>query len=186
MNNDLLTLLLTQTWQIAALAIIVAVVVKLAARNRPHLAHALWILVLIKCMTPPLWGHSLGIFSQMQTLVGDDSDVSTVDAVSIVALSVLPAEVTQSHEPIVVEDALVPLTEFQLPQEDITIVLNSLRNNLKSQRFKNRRSIRNLLQTTALHNQQTSVGQQSCFGPWYSERSQHFSSPSFGAFGHCD
>ena len=84
--NNLLSLLMTQTWQIAALAMIVAVVVKLAAKNRPHLAHALWILVLIKCVTPPLWGHSLGVFSQMQTLIGHDSDESTVDAESIVAL----------------------------------------------------------------------------------------------------
>ena len=55
-------LLITQTWQIAALAIVVAVVAKLAAKNRPHLAHALWVLVLIKCVTPPVWGHSLGVF----------------------------------------------------------------------------------------------------------------------------
>jgi len=122
MRSELLSLLLTQTWQIAALAMIVAVVVKLAARNRPHLAHTLWILVLIKCVTPPLWGHSLGVFSQMQTLIGQDSDESTVNTESIVALSVLPAEVTQSHEPIIVEDALVPLTDSQLPQSDIAIV----------------------------------------------------------------
>ncbi len=120
--NKLLSLLLTQTWQIAALAMIVAVVVKLAARNRPHLAHALWILVLIKCVTPPLWGHSLGVFSQMQTLIGHDSDESTFDAESIVALSVVPAEVTQSQKPVVVENALVPLTEFPPPQEDIANV----------------------------------------------------------------
>ena len=44
MSEHVLRLLITQIWQIAALAIIVAVVVKLAARNRPHLAHALWVL----------------------------------------------------------------------------------------------------------------------------------------------
>ena len=120
--NNLLSLLMTQSWQIAALAMIVAVVVKLAARNRPHLAHALWILVLIKCVTPPVWGHSLGVFSQVQRLIGHDADIPTVDAESIVALSVLPSEITQSQEPTLVEDKLVPLTEFQLPQEDLAII----------------------------------------------------------------
>ena len=44
MSDHILGLLTTQIWQITALAIVVAVVVKLAARNRPHLAHALWVL----------------------------------------------------------------------------------------------------------------------------------------------
>ena len=68
MNEPLLRIVITQTWQIAVLTIVVAGIVRIVARNRPHLAHALWILVLIKCVTPPLWGHSLGVFSQIMTL----------------------------------------------------------------------------------------------------------------------
>ncbi len=79
MSDHILGLLTTQIWQIAALAIVVAVVVKLAARNRPHLAHALWVLVLIKCVTPPLWGHSLGVFSVLQTLLVPDESASLHD-----------------------------------------------------------------------------------------------------------
>ncbi len=68
MTDQLLQLLATQAWQIAALAIAVAIVNRTVAKNRPHLAHALWMLVLIKCVTPPIWGHSLGLFSQLQAL----------------------------------------------------------------------------------------------------------------------
>jgi len=75
MSNQLLKLIFTQAWQIAVLAIFVAVVTRLVARNRPHLAHAMWILVLIKCVTPPIWGHSLGLFSQLQAawMLSEDS-----------------------------------------------------------------------------------------------------------------
>ncbi len=63
MRIELFDLIRIQFWQISALTIIIAIVIRLAASNRPHLAHTLWLLVLIKCVTPPLWGHSLGVFS---------------------------------------------------------------------------------------------------------------------------
>lgn len=66
MRNDLLQLILIQTWQIAVSAIGVAIAIRLFAKSRPHLAHALWMLVLVKCVTPPVWGHSFGLFSQLQ------------------------------------------------------------------------------------------------------------------------
>ncbi len=68
MTDQLLQLIISQAWQIAALASIVAIVNRTVAKNRPHLAHALWMLVLIKCVTPPIWGHSLGLFSQLQAV----------------------------------------------------------------------------------------------------------------------
>ena len=80
MSDHILGLLITQTWQITAMAIVVAVVIKLAAKNRPHLAHALWVLVLIKCVTPPLWGHSLGVFSQLQAQLFPDPEHGQIDS----------------------------------------------------------------------------------------------------------
>ena len=68
MNEPLLRIVISQIWQIAALTIVVALIVRIVARNRPHLAHALWIPVLIKCVTRPLLGHSPGVFSQIQAL----------------------------------------------------------------------------------------------------------------------
>lgn len=60
--------LMTQAWQITVLAVIVAAVVNLTAKNRPQLAHLFWLVVVIKCVMPPLWGHSLGMFSQIQSM----------------------------------------------------------------------------------------------------------------------
>ena len=76
MSNQLLTLMFTQAWQIALLAIVVAIVTRTITKNRPHLAHAMWILVLIKCVTPPIWGHSLGVFSQLQTRWASDEQLT--------------------------------------------------------------------------------------------------------------
>jgi beta-lactamase regulating signal transducer with metallopeptidase domain len=84
--NDFLQMLWTQAWQIAILAIMVACCTRTIAKNRPHLAHAMWLLVLVKCVTPPMWGHSLGVFSRLQTLTVSDekTDVSTSENVNLV------------------------------------------------------------------------------------------------------
>ncbi|HQZ66647.1 MAG TPA: M56 family metallopeptidase, partial [Planctomycetaceae bacterium] len=122
-----LSLLWTQTWQIAVLAILVAVVARFVAKNRPHLAHAMWILVLVKCVTPPLWGHSLGVFSQLQTLVEYDIKDTPVTSETTEALSAAPIV---EPEPLVVdvyehvEPVNEPLPEFvesKWPQHEITL-----------------------------------------------------------------
>ena len=61
--DDLLQLAWTQAWQLAVLAVAIAVVVKLACRRRPHLAYLLWMLVIIKAITPPVWSSPTGAFS---------------------------------------------------------------------------------------------------------------------------
>jgi hypothetical protein len=56
--NDWLATAWTQTWQ--ALVLVVAIIARLAAANRPQLAYVLWLVVLLKCVTPPLWSSSRG------------------------------------------------------------------------------------------------------------------------------
>ena len=107
MSDHILGLMMTQAWQITALAIVVAVVVKLAAKNRPHLAHALWVLVLIKCVTPPLWGHSLGVFSQLQARLMPDESATLPD------VSGPPASV-----PVVIAETLIPALEIDAPDPE--------------------------------------------------------------------
>jgi hypothetical protein len=58
-SATLLSLGWTQAWQLAALAGLVALVVKLACRRRPHLAYLLWMLVVLKAVTPPLWSSPM-------------------------------------------------------------------------------------------------------------------------------
>jgi len=63
-TSTLLPLTLNHAAQIAVLAIAVTISVRLFFRERPHVAYTLWLLVLLKCVTPPLWGHTLAIFGQ--------------------------------------------------------------------------------------------------------------------------
>jgi beta-lactamase regulating signal transducer with metallopeptidase domain len=75
MSHQLVHLMMTQGWQIAVLAAIVAMMTRMMARRRPHLAHGLWMLVLIKCVTPPIWGHSLGLFSWLPAAAFETADL---------------------------------------------------------------------------------------------------------------
>ncbi len=52
-----------QLLQVTLVAIAVAIVVRLTARSRPHLAYLLWMLVIVKCLTPPLAASRTSLFS---------------------------------------------------------------------------------------------------------------------------
>ncbi|MDA1229505.1 MAG: hypothetical protein O2856_01900 [Planctomycetota bacterium] len=116
MTQPFLSHLMTQTWQIAVLTIIVAAFAKIFAKNRPHVAHVLWILVLIKCLTPPLWGHSLGVFSRVQawTEFSEEAPPGDVDASNAQAETIV-------IEPWSVELQFAPeqILEFSDPIADI-------------------------------------------------------------------
>ncbi len=71
--SDLAALAWSQIWQVTALAIVVGIVTRLVCRRRPHLAYALWMLVLLKCLTPPLWSSPTGLFSWARCRVGPAS-----------------------------------------------------------------------------------------------------------------
>ena len=60
--NDFCSLFLIHVFQVTIVATIVWAVVRVAGQNRPHLAHALWILVLLKCVTPPIFSSVLKPF----------------------------------------------------------------------------------------------------------------------------
>lgn len=60
-------MLVQQSLQIALTVALIGLVTKLFARNRPHLACALWVIVLIKCITPPIWSSTLSPFSWLAT-----------------------------------------------------------------------------------------------------------------------
>lgn len=85
MITDFAQLAWKQTWQVTLLAVVIAILVSLWGRNRPHLAHALWLAVLLKCVTPPLWSSPLGLFSQLQPAVSNaDQEFQLEPAVRIV------------------------------------------------------------------------------------------------------
>lgn len=65
--------LFAQTWQVALLVLLVTAVAARWGRSRPHLAHALWIVVLLKCFTPPIWASPSGLFCWLSPVAADRS-----------------------------------------------------------------------------------------------------------------
>src|SRR5690606_28334293 len=70
---SLLSAAISQAWQVTLLVVLVAVVVRLFARHRPHLAYVLWLLVLLKCVTPPLVSSPTGLFCWVESLTSQSS-----------------------------------------------------------------------------------------------------------------
>src|ERR1700722_14103225 len=62
-SKQLVDLAACQIAQLSIAIALVAIVTRLFCRNRPHLAYALWLLVLIKALTPPIWSSPTGLFS---------------------------------------------------------------------------------------------------------------------------
>lgn len=53
----------TQFWQLTLVAVTAGVIARLLLRHRPHLAYLLWMLVIIKAITPPVVSSPTGLFS---------------------------------------------------------------------------------------------------------------------------
>lgn len=68
--KDLLSLCFLHLCQVTLVALMVYGFVRLLAKNRPHLAHAMWALVLLKCVTPPIFSSHLSAFSWIQSEIG--------------------------------------------------------------------------------------------------------------------
>ncbi len=94
-DEGLARLAWTQAWQVTVLIVAVAVMTRLVARNRPHLAHVLWLVVLVKCVTPPVFCSTSGVFCWMQTrpahvLEGTDRGDLTDVTNSVAVVSAAP------------------------------------------------------------------------------------------------
>lgn len=75
MASSFVPIALAQLWQVTLLILVVAVVNRWVARQQPHLSHLLWLVVLLKCVTPPLWASSGGVFCWLQPQVQTESAV---------------------------------------------------------------------------------------------------------------
>ncbi len=56
----------TQLWQVTLLIVAAVGFLRMVGRNRPHLAYGVWFVVALKCVTPPLWSSSGGVFCWLQ------------------------------------------------------------------------------------------------------------------------
>ncbi len=94
MNSHLLTLAWSQLWQVTVLVVIVAALVRTVARNRPHLGYVLWLVVLVKCVMPPLFTSASGVFCWLQPVeqAAMRTAVTPLDSAPITGLSHESAE----------------------------------------------------------------------------------------------
>ena len=67
LTNEWVTLGWTQLWQVTVLAAAVYVATRIFGRHRPHVGYVLWMLVIVKCLTPPIWASPVGVFSLVQS-----------------------------------------------------------------------------------------------------------------------
>ena len=61
-SRELLGMAWAQLWQVTVLIVAVGLLVRVLCRRRPHLAYVLWMVVIVKCLTPPLWSSPTGVF----------------------------------------------------------------------------------------------------------------------------
>ncbi len=90
-------LLAVQFWQVALVGLIAWIVAITVASDRPHLAHALWALVLLKCVTPPIWSSPTSPFSwsvanERDTVMIETTEASKVFTAPAIAKFQTPTE----------------------------------------------------------------------------------------------
>lgn len=62
-TNQFLELIVSQVWQVTVLSVVVGWLTKTALKNQPSWSYQLWLLVMAKAITPPLWASHCGVFS---------------------------------------------------------------------------------------------------------------------------
>src|SRR5580658_6461273 len=67
LTNEWLALGWAQLWQVTVLAAAICLATRIFGRHRPHAGYVLWMLVILKCLTPPIWASPVGLFSLAQS-----------------------------------------------------------------------------------------------------------------------
>jgi beta-lactamase regulating signal transducer with metallopeptidase domain len=107
---SLISLGLTQLWQLSVAILLIVPIAWWLCRRRPHWAYALLLLVLIKCVTPPLWSSPTSMFSWLGSEQIVRSSAAAVNAPSP-ATDTMPAEVT----PVTISDQPAPASATLQP-----------------------------------------------------------------------
>src|SRR5262249_35193908 len=80
-----------QFWQVTVLIAAVGLLTRLVLRRRPHLSYVLWMLVLVKCVTPPLIPSRFGLFTHLKTAPSAVAQASEMRHATKAAPSAHPA-----------------------------------------------------------------------------------------------
>ena len=62
-KDQILELLVSQVWQVTILSVVVGWLTKTVLKNHPSWSYQLWLLVMVKSITPPIWASHCGVFS---------------------------------------------------------------------------------------------------------------------------
>ncbi|MFK7817312.1 MAG: M56 family metallopeptidase, partial [Planctomycetaceae bacterium] len=119
MTDSLLNIGFTQLWQLSLLILVVGLLARTLCRNRPHAAMVLWLLVLVKCVTPPVVEAPFGLFCR--TIEPEIETIAPVEEASPFAFFVkqepvppVAVEILTYPEPIEmsvpIEEPIEPLT----------------------------------------------------------------------------
>lgn len=146
MASEIVSVALTQLWQLTLLILTVAAVSRWLIPQRPHLSHLLWLVVLIKCVTPPLWASSGGIFCWMQPGIQPEPAIATDVQWSPVVWSEL---VEADHRSASSSNPVVTPVAGVIPDDLSEVLLKSPDDKMLSARTNHRssQSIRALLGT---------------------------------------
>lgn len=72
----------TQIWQISVLAVLATIAAATLGRRWPHLAYALWIVVLVKCFAPPIGNWPTNLLARMTPQALLEMTPSSIDSTS--------------------------------------------------------------------------------------------------------
>ncbi len=97
---SILELAIAHALQIAALAGSVLFLTRCLGKDRPHLAHTLWALVLLKCLTPPIIASPLSPFSWIANYTWTTGTSEPSPLVQDSAYETKLQFTTSSHQPI--------------------------------------------------------------------------------------
>lgn len=78
-------LIVSWFWQVTVVAALAMLATTCFCKKRPRIAYVIWMLVVVKCLIPPLWSSKTGIFSWSETQIAkygeaaDQNEVVGVD-----------------------------------------------------------------------------------------------------------
>jgi hypothetical protein len=66
-----------QAWQLTALIVVIWLTTRWVTRKQAHLAYMLWLVVLLKAITPPVWSSPSGVFSWVQASLATNTNMKS-------------------------------------------------------------------------------------------------------------
>jgi beta-lactamase regulating signal transducer with metallopeptidase domain len=107
-----------QFWQISVVALVAGGLAAIACRRRPHLSSLLWLVVIAKCLTPPLWSSPTGLFSWALTTraaAAHDSPATDTRHDQPIAPAASPTAAVSAEQRVVSISGLAPARSIAWP-----------------------------------------------------------------------